>query len=198
MTLFSTRSCIEGHACRIVLHEKEVECDVEYVDLHTDPNPIKEFNPYGESPTLMDRDLVLYGARIIAEYLDDRLPHPPLMPPDPVNRGIVRLMIHRCQRDWLGHLRELDEKKQKPSRLLRNSIARDLSSLAPFLSKQRYWLGDVFSLVDCFMAPLLWRLQYYNIELPQQTRAIPLYANRLYARDSFSKSLSSVEREMRR
>ncbi len=196
MTLFSTRSCIEGHACRIVLHEKEVECDVEYVDLDRNPNPIIELNPYGESPTLMDRELVLYGSHIIAEYLDDRLPHPPLMPHDPVSRGRVRMMMYRCQRDWLGKLRELDAKKQKPNKLLRTTISRDLSVLATYLKSMPFWLGEDFSLVDCFIAPLIWRLKHYGIELPAQTSAIAAYSNRVFNRDSFVKSLSSTERDM--
>ncbi len=196
MTLYSTVSCIEGHACRMVLNEKEVECDVEFVNLRQSPNPILEWNPYGESPTLVDREITLYGSHIIAEYLDDRLPHPPLMPPDPANRGRVRMMIYRCQRDWLRQLREFDEKNRKPSKALRNRICRSLASLGQFISEQQYWLGNDFTLVDCFMAPLLWRLSHYDIILPPQLKSIPLYANRLFARDSFSNSLSHVEREM--
>jgi len=110
MTLYSTPACIEGHACRMVLNEKEVECDVEFVDLRQSENPIRYWNPYNESPTLIDRDVVLYGAHIIAEYLDDRLPHPPLMPPDPASRSRVRMMIYRCQRDWLRKLSEIEKK----------------------------------------------------------------------------------------
>ena len=197
MTLYSTPSCIEGHTCRIVLHEKEVECDVEYVNLSDTPNWIAENNPYGESPILIDRDLVLYGSNIIAEYLDDRLPHPPLMPPDPVAKGRVRMMIYRFQRDWLSQLRHLDENKQKPSKQLRDTILRDLCILAPYMSSQDFWLGDEFTLVDCFMGPLLWRLEHFDIQLPSQARSIIAYANRLYRRHSFPKSLSEFERELK-
>lgn len=196
MTLYSTVSCIEGHACRMVLHEKEVECDVEYVDLSRNPNWITENNPYGESPTLIDRELVLYGSHIIAEYLDDRLPHPPLMPPDPVNRGRVRMMIYRAQRDWLGKLRRYDEKKQKPPKQLRDMVLRDLCVMAQFFSTQQFWLEDEFTLVDCFIAPLLWRLPHYGIELPPQARVINTYAYRLFRRGSFAKSLSPFERDL--
>lgn len=196
MTLYSTVSCIEGHACRLVLHEKEVECDVEFVDLSRNPNWITENNPYGESPTLIDRELVLYGSHIIAEYLDDRLPHPPLMPPDPVNRGRVRMMIYRAQRDWLGRLRQHDEKKQKPPKQLRDTVLRDLCVMAQYFSTQQFWLEDEFTLVDCFIAPLLWRLPHYGIELPPQARVINTYAHRLFQRGSFSKSLSPFERDL--
>ena len=196
MTLYSTETCIEGHACRMVLHEKEVECEVEYVDLNRNPNRIIELNPYGESPTLEDRGMVLYGSHVVGEYLDDRLPHPPMMPPDPVNRGKVRLMIYRFRRDWLKKLRELDEKKQKPNKMLRTTLTRDLSILAPYLEGQDFLLGEEFSLADCFVAPLLWRLKHYGIELPSQTRPLMQYAHRVFGRDSFRKSLSEAEKEM--
>ncbi len=196
MTLFSTESCIEGHACRMVLNEKEVECAVEFVELNKTPNPILEWNPYGESPTLVDRDITLYGSHIIAEYLDDRLPHPPLMPPDPASRGRIRLMLYRCQRDWLRQLRELDERNRKPGKVLRYTISQYLVSIAQYLGEREYWLGREFTLVDCFLAPLLWRLELYEIEVPPQLKAIPQYANRLFARESFGNSLSQFEREM--
>ncbi len=196
MTLYSTLSCIEGHACRMVLHEKEVECDVEYVNLSSNPNWITENNPYGESPTLIDRDIVLYGSHIIAEYLDDRLPHPPLMPPDPANRSKVRMMIYRAQRDWLEELRLFEKKKQKPHKPLRDKIVRDLSVMAQFFNSQQFWLEDEFTLVDCFLAPLLWRLPYFGIDIPPPARVLHTYANRLFKRASFANSLSPFEREL--
>ncbi len=196
MTLYTTKSCIEGHACRIVLHEKEVECDVEFVDLDQQPNPIIEVNPYGESPTLVDRELELYGSHVIAEYLDERLPHPPLMPPDPINRGRTRLMLYRCQRDWLAALRMLDENKQKPSQRMRASISRDLAILASYLPSDNFWFGEEFSLVDCFIAPLLWRLNHYGIALPTHSRSIRAYSKNVFSRPSFRASLSSIERDM--
>ena len=196
MVLYSSETCIEGHACRIALYEKEVECDVEFVDLNGS-NPIDELNPYGESPTLVDRELVLYGSHIIAEYLDDRLPHPPLMPPDPINRGRVRMMIYRFQRDWLCQLRELDEKDQKPNKSFRTRISHGLSTFAPYLASQHFLIGDYFSLSDCFLMPLIWRLQHYGIELPTQARSIIAYSHRICTRDSFRRSLSMLEREMR-
>ncbi len=195
MTLYSLVSCIEGHACRMVLHEKEVECDVEYVQRASDPK-ITENNPYGESPALVDRELVLYGSHIIAEYLDDRLPHPPLMPPDPSNRSKVRMMIYRAQRDWFGDLRRYEEKKQKPPKTLRNKMQRDLSVMAQYFGSQQFWLEGEFTLVDCFFAPLLWRLPHYGIELPAQARVLNTYAHRLFKRTSFTKSLSPYEREL--
>ncbi len=197
MTLYSTQSCIEGHACRIVLYEKQVDCDVEYVDLESNPNALAEMNPYGESPTLADRELILYGSQIIAEYLDDRLPHPPLMPPDPVNRGRVRMMIYKIQREWLNELRHLDLQGLKPRKGLRAAIRQDLSSMSPFLVKQEFLLGEEFSLADCFVMPVLWRLEHYGIELPAQTKAVSAYIRRVLARESFKRSLSPLERDMR-
>ncbi len=196
MTLYSSESCIEGHACRIVIHEKQVDCDVEFVNLVENPAVLGELNPYGESPTLADRELVLYGAPIVAEYLDDRLPHPPLMPPDPVGRGRVRMLIYRFRREWLDELRQLDLRREKPKVALRNAIRQDLASMSPLLAQQDYLLGEEFSLADCFVMPVLWRLAYYGIELPTQTKAVTAYVRRVLSRESFRRSLSSVERDM--
>lgn len=197
MTLYSTESCIEGHACRIVLYEKQVDCDVQWVDLKKNPARLGELNPYGESPTLMDREIVLYGAHIVAEYLDDRLPHPPLMPSDPVNRGRVRLMLYKFRREWLNELRQVDVAGQKPKKPLRDALRQDIAAMSPYLSTQDYLLGDDFSIVDCFLMPVLWRLPFYGVELPKQTKAIDAYINRVMSRQSFKRSLSTYERDMR-
>ena len=196
MTLFTTESGIEGHACRIALHEKQVECEVEIVDQKTQSELLGEINPYGESPTLVDRELVLYGSHIIAEYLDDRLPHPPLMPPDPINRGRARLMIYRFQREWLVKLNKLEPTGRRPGKKLRNKLRQDLLAFSPYLGGQDFMLGHEFSLVDCFMAPVLWRLDYYKITLPKQTKEMKAYQQRIFARESFAKSLTKTEKEM--
>ena len=197
MTLYSTESCIEGHACRIVLYEKQVECEVEFVDLAANPAVLGELNPYGESPTLADRELVLFGAHIVAEYLDDRLPHPPLMPPDPVGRGRARMLIYRFRREWLNELRRLELRGEKPKIALRTAIRQDLAAMSPLLAHQDYLLGEEFSLADCFLMPVLWRLEHYKIELPVQTRPVAAYMHRVLSRESFKRSLSVIERDMR-
>ena len=140
---------------------------------------------------------MLFGAHIVAEYLDDRLPHPPLMPPDPVGRGRARMLIYRFRREWLNELRRLDLRGEKPKIALRTAIRQDLASMSPLLAQQDYLLGEEFSLVDCFLMPILWRLEYYNIELPPQTRAVGAYMRRVLSRESFKRSCSPIEKDMR-
>ena len=150
-------------------------------------------SPSNETPTLLDRDLVLYGAQIINEYLDERLPHPPLMPVDPVNRGRARLMMMRFYREWLNPLHEkrLDEPGMK------QSVRDGLIAMSPVLSEQAYMLGDEYSLVDSYLSPLLWRLKALKINLPRQAKPVLEYAERLFERPAFISSLSEAEQELR-
>jgi len=193
MALYSGAECVFSHGCRIVVFEKEVECQIFYLDDDEVSEGLAELNPYNETPTLLDRDLVLYGAQIINEYLDERLPHPPLMPVDPVNRGRARLMIMRFYREWLGPIHE--NRLEEPG--VRQAIRDGLIALSPVLTEQPYMLGDEYSLVDSFLSPLLWRLETLKITLPRQARPIKEYAERLFARPAFISSLSEIEREMR-
>jgi len=196
MTLYSGLNCIYSHSCRIVLHEKEVECHIRWVDLESNPEELAELNPYNETPTLVDRELVLYGAQIISEYLDERLPHPPLMPVDPVNRGRARLMFARLQRDWIDRLQPRSRRGGTPTDTTRQAVRDGLIAVSPIFTEQQYMLGDEFSLVDCFLAPLLWRLPYYDIELPRQAKPILDYGQKLFARPAFQSSLSEAEAEL--
>ena len=193
MALYSGVECVFSHGCRIVLFEKEVECQIIYMDDDEASDGLAELNPYNETPTLLDRDLVLYGAQIINEYLDERLPHPPLMPVDPVNRGRARLMMMRFCREWLNPLHEnrLDEPGMK------QSIRDGLIAMSPVLSEQMYMLGDEYSLVDSYLSPLLWRLGALKINLPRQAKPVVEYAERLFERPAFVSSLSEVERDLR-
>lgn len=197
MTLYSGLNCIYSHSCRIVLHEKEVECQVHYVDPTSNPEELAELNPYNETPTLVDRELVLYGSQIINEYLDERLPHPPLMPVDPVNRGRARLMIARLHRDWIDVLdTEATEDGTLPDRT--GQVVRDgLIAISQVFTEQHFMLGEEFSLVDCFLAPLLWRLPYYDIQLPRQAKPMLDYAEMIFERSAFKNSLSQVELDLR-
>lgn len=197
MALYSGTDCMYSHGCRIVLFEKEVECQIIYVDEDHPLEELAELNPYNETPTLLDRDLVLYGAQIINEYLDERLPHPPLMPVDPVNRGRARLMMTRVQRDWLSPLLESMQATAAELKTLRAGVRDGLISISPIFREQQYILGEEFSLVDCFLAPLLWRLPVFGIELPRQAKPVNDYARRLFERSAFSASLSEVERGLR-
>ncbi len=194
MALYSGMECVFSHGCRIVLFEKEVECQIIYMNDDDEASEgLAELNPYNETPTLLDRDLVLYGAQIINEYLDERLPHPPLMPVDPVNRGRARLMMMRFCREWLSPLHE--NRLHEPG--MKQAIRDGLIAMSPVLSEQAYMLGDEYSLVDSYLSPLLWRLSALKINLPRQAKPVLEYADRLFERPAFAASLSEVERELR-
>ena len=195
MKLYAGSNCLYGHACRIVLKEKDVDCDV--LDPAVDPEfDLTELNPYGESPTLIDRELVLYGDNVITEFLDERLPHPPLMPLDPIGRGRARLLIARLQRDWLSEVKRLLDEGKPLDKKLKKSLWDGLLAMSPIFLVQRYAMGNEFSLVDCYLAPLLWRLSVMDVTLPRQGQAVMDYSARLFERSTFQASLNSLEREM--
>ena len=195
MKLYAGSNCIYGHACRIVLKEKDVDCDV--LNPAADPEfDLTELNPYGESPTLIDRELVLYGDNVITEFLDERLPHPPLMPLDPIGRGRARLLIARLQRDWLSEVKRLLDEGKPLDKKLKKSLWDGLLAMSPNFLVQRYAMGNEFSLVDCYLAPLLWRLSVMDVTLPRQGQAVMDYSARLFERSTFQASLNSLEREM--
>ncbi len=197
MTLYSGPTCVLSHTCRIVLFEKDVECQIRDIDPKAHPEELAELNPYNETPTLVDRDLALYNYSIINEYLDERLPHPPLMPVDPVSRGRARLMIMRLERDWFSLIDTIANADKKSADRARRTVRDGLISISPIFDEQPYLLGEEFSLVDSTIAPLLWRLPHYRIELPRQAKPLTDYAERLFARDSFTASLSEAEQAMR-
>ena len=195
MKLYAGSNCLYGHACRIVLKEKDVDCDV--LDPAADPEfDLTELNPYGESPTLIDRELVLYGDNVITEFLDERLPHPPLMPLDPIGRGRARLLIGRLKRDWLGEVKRLLDEGKPLNKRLKKSLWDGLLAMSPNFLVQRYAMGNEFSLVDCYLAPLLWRLSVMDVTLPRQGQAVMDYSERLFERSTFQASLNSLERDM--
>jgi RNA polymerase-associated protein len=198
MTLFSKPTCIHSHRTRLVLAEKNINIDIADVDGPDLPEDLMDLNPYHTVPTLVDRDLVLYDSRVIIEYLDERFPHPPLMPVDPVTRAQFRLALFRIETDWYQLAEQFDvdgERKlaTKSRKLLRDSI---LASVDLFSAK-KYFLSDEFSLVDCSIAPILWRLPVYGIELGSQAEPIEMYLKRVFERRSFQESLTELEQEMR-
>jgi RNA polymerase-associated protein len=198
MTLYAGRSDPYSHRTRIVLYEKDVECHLVEVDVTKKPRELADLNPYNQVPTLVDRDLVLYESNIINEYLDERLPHPPLMPVDPVSRARARLMLLRFDRDWYNLLPEIIDGDKRTAQRARNVIRDGLSVISPVFKDQPFVLGEECSLVDCALAPLLWRLDRYDIELPRQAKPILDYADRIFARKAFKLSLTEVEKDMRR
>ena len=198
MTLFSKPTCIHSHRTRLVLAEKNINIDIADVDGPDLPEDLLDLNPYHTVPTLVDRDLVLYDSRVIIEYLDERFPHPPLMPVDPVTRAQFRLALFRIEMDWyqLAEQFEADGERKlasKSRKMLRDSI---LASVDLFSAK-KYFLSDEFSLVDCSIAPILWRMPVYGIELGSQAEPIEMYIKRVLERRSFQDSLTELEQEMR-
>ncbi len=196
MTLFSEDNCPLSHRVRIVLEEKSITADVISVDKNNLPEDLIDLNPYSSVPTLVDRDLVLYHSQIIVEYLDERYPHPPLMPVDPVSRARSRMMLHRIELDWYSVLGDLTGSSSARATAARKTIQDGLTLIAPIFQKKSYFMSDDFSLIDCTLAPLLWRLPHYGIKLPTQAKAVQEYADRLFAREAFQASMTETEREI--
>ncbi len=197
MTLFCDPDDPLGHGVRIVLAEKDVNVDVSYVTEDTKPEDLNDLNPYGAVLTLIDRDLVIYEPQVMMEYLDERYPHPPLMPVDPVSRAHNRQVRFRLARDLYHLLSVMHGRNEVAAANARKAFRDHLTAIAPAFSQQPFFLSVELSLIDCCLAPLLWRLPVYGIKLPAQTRALSQYAERLFARPAFQASLSPREREMR-
>ena len=196
MTLYSSKNDLKSHQVRLVLAEKGVGVEISFVSGDERPEDLMQLNPYPDAtPTLVDRELVLYNAHIIMEYLDERFPHPPLMPVYPVARGTSRLMMHRIERDWYA----LADKIMAGDNQARQELREGLLSLAPIFADTPYFMSEEFSLVDCYLAPLLWRLPSYGIELTGQgAKDVKAYMGRVFERKTFQESLTDVEREIAR
>ncbi len=199
MTLYSGDLDIYSHQVRIVLAEKGVNVDIVNVDSNHPCEDLLELNPYNTLPTLVDRELVLYQARVVMEYLDERFPHPPLLPVYPVARAKSRLMIYRIDRDWYSLYKAILEGNPKSVKTARTELRDGLISLSPVFADAPYFLSEEFTLVDCCIAPLLWRLPSLGIELPNTASAkhVNEYMKRLFKRESFQASLTEAESELR-
>ncbi len=198
MTLFSRPTDIHSHRARLVLAEKNINIEISNVPGPDLPEDLMDLNPYHSVPTLVDRDLTLYDSRVIVEYLDERFPHPPLMPVDPVTRAQFRLALFRIESDWYSIAEETDITSDgklgtRSRKMLRESI---LQSIELFGARP-YFLSEEFSLVDCTIAPLLWRLPVYGVDLGRDAEPIEDYMNRVFSRRSFQQSLTELEQEMR-
>lgn len=200
MTFYSDGNSQYSHRVRIVLAEKGVTVDTISVDPENPPEDLLSLNPYGSLPTLVDRDLVLYEANIMMEYLDERFPHPPLFPVYPVARAQSRLWMYRIQRDWCVLVDKLvaGEGSAAQQDKIRKELRESLTSIAPIFAEKPFFMSDEFTIVDCCVAPILWRLQSLGIELGNQKAIQPLlqYRARLFSRDSIRTSLSDQEKEM--
>lgn len=198
MTLFSKPTDVWSHRVRLVLAEKSLNIDLVEVDDGVFPEDLLDLNPYNSVPTLVDRDLVLYDSGVIIEYLDERFPHPPLMPVDPVTRAQFRLALYRIAQDWYSLASEIEEGgDRKPVTRARKALRDSIVSSVEIFSAKRFFLSDDYSLVDCSIAPILWRLEVFNIDLPSQAKPIQRYMDEIFSRPSFQASLTELEQEMR-
>jgi stringent starvation protein A len=198
MTLYSATTCPFSHRCRIVLYEKGMDFQIIDVDLHNRPEDLAVMSPYGRVPVLVERDLILYESNIINEYIDDRFPHPQLMPADPVMRARARLFLHRFEQELFCHIASVEDGNQKAAEKARATIRDNLTVIAPVFAKQKYMLGDEFSMLDVAIAPLLWRLDHYGVQLPKQAAPILKFAERLFSRPAFIDALTASEKAMRK
>lgn len=201
MVLYSGTTCPFSQRCRFVLFEKGMDFEIRDIDLYNKPEDIAVMNPYGQVPILVERDLVLYESSIINEYIDERFPHPQLMPADPVMRARTRLFLYNFEKELFVHVSALENRAQTDSKVLdiaRHNIRDRLAQLAPMLLKNKYMLGEEFSMLDVAVAPLLWRLDHYGIELPKNAAPIQKYAERIFSRPAYIEALTPSEKVMRR
>lgn len=196
MTLFTTSTCVLSHYARLVLHEKGIAADIVFFDPSEPPEDLLELNPTTITPTLVERELVLYDARIIAEYLDERFPHPPLHQMDPVSRAKDRMIVKRIDQDWYHLLDEILTSGEKKSAKAKKMLKESLIAGVPAVEASPYFMSEEYSLIDCVMAPLLWRLPSLGISLGALDPAIEKYAERLFEREAFQLSLSEEEKDM--
>ncbi|HSR62213.1 MAG TPA: glutathione S-transferase N-terminal domain-containing protein [Gammaproteobacteria bacterium] len=196
MVLYSDPVTPLSHSVRIVLAEKDINVEIHYITDQERPEELVELNPYNSILTLIDRELVLYDAQIIMEYLDERFPHPPLMPVDPVSRASNRQYRYRVMRDLYSLIDELEGENEIAAANARKTMRDNLTAIAPIFEQRSYFMSEEYSLIDCCMAPLLWRLDTYSIKLPSSAKPLTKYSERLFERHAFKISLSDAEKEM--
>ena len=197
MTLFADPKDLPGHSVRLVLMEKDINVEINYVTDENKPEDLNTLNPYGKLLTLIDRDLVLYDSQIMMEYLDERYPHPPLMPVDPVARAANRQLRYRISQDLYSLAFDIENGDQLLSEKSKKLLKDNLLILAPIFDQFKYFMSDEFSLVDLCMSTILWRLEHWNIRLGLSEKQLTKYAEQIFEMESFQSSLSDFEREMR-
>ena len=198
MTLYSGTTCPFSQRCRIVLYEKGMDFQIVDVDLFNKPEDLAVMNPYNQVPVLVERDLILYESNIINEYIDDRFPHPQLMPADPVMRARARLFLYRFEHEMFVHIPAVEKGVAKVADKARQIIRDSLTQISPVFAKQKYMLGEEFTMLDVAIAPLLWRLDHYDIQLPKQAAPLMKYAERLFSRPAYIDALTASEKVMRK
>jgi stringent starvation protein A len=198
MRLYSGTVDPYSHRCRIVLFEKGMDFEVIDVDLTNKTEDLAILNPYGEVPVLVERDLVLSEANIINEYIDERFPHPQLMPADPVMRARARLFLYNFEKDLFSHIKDIESEDAETADKARKVVRDNLTQLVPIFGKQSYLMGDEYSMLDVAITPLLWRLGHYGIELPNQASPLLKYAERLFSRPMYAEAMTPSEKAMRK
>jgi len=198
MTLYSGTTCPFSQRCRVVLFEKGMDFQIIDVDLFNKPEDLAVMNPYNRVPVLVERDLILYESNIINEYIDERFPHPQLMPADPVMRARARLFLFRFEQELFTHVQSLEHGTVKQQEKARLVIKENLTQIAPIFIKQKYMLGEEFSMLDVAVAPLLWRLEHYQIPMTKQAAPLLKYAERIFSRQAFIDSMTAAEKAMRK
>ena len=197
MSLYSDPTDPSSHAVRFVLAEKAINVEIHHVTMENKPEDLNDLNPYSAILTLVDRDLVLYEPQIIMEYLDERFPHPPLMPVDPVARANNRLYRYRLQRDFYTLVEDVEHGDKPVANAARKSLRDHVSTIAPIFAQKPYFMSDDYSLVDCFLAPILWRLPAYGVRIPAHAKGLQSFADRMFEREAFTQSLTEAEHELR-
>ena len=198
MTLYSGTTDPFSQRCRIVLFEKGMDFQIIDVDVFNKPEDLALINPYNKVPVLVERDLILYEANIINEYIDERFPHPQLMPADPAMRARARLFLHRFESEIFCHVPALESGVQKSADKARMAVRDSLTQIAPIFVKQKYMLDDDFSMLDVAIAPMLWRLDHYGIALGKDAAPLMKYAERLFSRPAYSEAMTAAEKAMRK
>ena len=198
MTLYSGTTDPFSQRCRIVLYEKGMDFQIIDVDVFNKPEDLVIMNPYNMVPVLVERDLVLYESNIINEYIDERFPHPQLMPADPVMRARARLFLHRFESEMFCHIGALESGVQKTADKARLSVRDSLTQIAPIFAKQKFMLNDEYSMLDVAIAPLLWRLDHYDIQLAKEAAPLMKYAERLFSRPAYIEAMTAAEKAMRK
>ncbi len=198
MTLYSGTTDPYSHRCRFVLFEKGMDFQVIDVDVFNKPEDLAVMNPYNKVPVLVERDLILYEANIINEYIDERFPHPQLMPADPVMRARARLFLNRFEQELFCHIEGLESGVAKTVEKARIAVRENLTQISPVFTKQKYMLGDEFSMLDVAIAPLLWRLDHYGIQLDKEATPLMKYSERLFSRPAYSEAMTPSEKAMRK
>jgi RNA polymerase-associated protein len=197
MALYSSETNLDSHRVRFVIAEKGVNVDI--INVSQDESAaadLAELNPYNQAPTLVDRDLVLYNADVINDYLDERYPHPPLMPVDPVSRAQLRLVHHRILHDWYSLAYEIEAGSGRDTESVARQLKESIIAANELFKVQDYLLSDELTLVDCMLGPLMWRLSHYGVKLGKPGSSVEIYAQRVFSRESFKTSLTMAEREL--